>query len=111
MIETEVAWRDLSKETADRILQVDRETADANHRHRMFVLLRYVAQRGDLDFLMAGFRLANRYAEEYDFHGTAGAAEVPLPALEALANHLDRQDSSQQMSRANIRRNALATPA
>jgi hypothetical protein len=101
MIETGVPGRDLSKETAERILQVDQETADAYYRHRMFVLLRYVAQRGDLDFLMAGFRLANRYAEDYDFHDTEGSAEVPLPALGELAEHLHQQTPPQSWSRAS----------
>ena len=102
MIETGVAWRELSKETAEKVLQVDRETADACYRHRMFVMLRYVGQRGDLDFLLAGFRLANRYAEEFDFHDTEGSAEVHVPALEALADHLDRQDPPQSWSRADL---------
>ncbi len=102
MIEARVAWRDLPPTTAEKVLRTNRETADAYFRHRMFVLLRSIAQGGDLDYLMAGFHLANRYAEAYDFHDAEGSAEVPLPAFEALADHLDQQSPPQSWSRANL---------
>ncbi len=90
LVETKVAWEPVPPGLPELLEEVGRDTTDARFRHRVDALLRAVRRGEALDYLRAGFRLADEFDPDYDFDDVGVCDGFPLEAVRAFVRHVRR---------------------